>query len=106
MRRKATRLAALEQRLAPPESPFTLESRIHTWELEGILAELAAMKKGEPKVVWPKLPPDILPHEREEALAIVARNERELAEFPKLYPEYMAVFEERRNRGETKKSET
>ncbi|MBX9677933.1 MAG: hypothetical protein K2X38_04150 [Gemmataceae bacterium] len=98
-RTAAARLAAMKQRLASKANGRPLIDRIRSWRLQELLAELEAMKHGEPKVVWPKLPPDLPAHEREEALAIVAELDREAAEFPQKYPEYMAVIQGRHDWG-------
>ncbi|MBX9681834.1 MAG: hypothetical protein K2X38_24000 [Gemmataceae bacterium] len=98
-RKAAARLADLEQRLASKVNARPLIDRIRSWRLHELLAELEAMKHGEPKVVWPKLPPDVAAHERREALAIAAELDREDAEFPQKYPEYMAVIQGRHDWG-------
>ncbi|MBX9678681.1 MAG: hypothetical protein K2X38_07940 [Gemmataceae bacterium] len=100
MKRKAeARLAAMEQRLAGKANARPLADRIRSWRLQGLLVECEAIKHGQPKVVWPKLPPDLAAHERREALAIVADLDREDAEFPQKYPEYMAVIQGRHDWG-------
>ncbi|MFO0863925.1 MAG: hypothetical protein U0744_04610 [Gemmataceae bacterium] len=101
----SARLAALEQRLAPARDGWTLEARIRSWELQGILAQLTAIDRGEPQPSWPKLPPNLSAREQTEALAILARMDQELRDFAKNYPEYIEVFRERRSRGGTKDTE-
>jgi hypothetical protein len=106
-RSASARLAALEKRLAPAPARdgWTLEKRIRSWELQGLLAQLTAIDRGEPQPSWPKLPPGLLLHEREGALAILARMDQELRDFARDYPEYIEVFRERRNRGGRKETE-
>ena len=100
MRRKAeARLAAMEQRLADQGNATPLADRINSWQLQGLLVQHEAMRHGLPDVDWPKLPPDVQSHERQAALAIVDRLDQELADFPKQYPEYMAVIQGRHDWG-------
>ena len=98
-RKRAARLADLERRLVGKQNPWPLAERIRSWQLQGLLAQHEAMRHGEPDVDWPKLPPDVLPHEQQEASAIVARLDQELADFPMQHPEYMAVIQGRHDWG-------
>ena len=89
----------MEQRLAGKANGRPLADRIRSWQSQGMLAQHEAMRHGQPHVDWPKLPPDVQSHERQEAVAIVARMDQEAAEFLTTYPEYREVIEGRRDRG-------
>ena len=98
-RSAASRLATMEKRANRASAIVPLTQRLNSWQVQGVLAELAAMAKGEPKVDWPKLPPDLPPWERPEALIIVTRWDEELARFPQEHPDQWEVICSRR-RGE------
>ena len=93
------RLATMEQRLANKVNALPLADRIRSWQIQGLLAQHEAMRHGLPDVDWPKLPPDVQSHERQEALSIAARMDQEAAEFLTTYPEYREVIEGGRDRG-------